>query len=99
MFADMALADKPFGDIAHRLRWHRGITGLDQNEYAKKAGLKRAQLSNWEAGNSRLSLDGALALRRTYGLSLDFMYEGNADALAMSLRSAWMDRPEVNASK
>lgn len=95
----MEKADKPFGDIAERIRWHRALEGMDQRDYAEKAGLKRAQLSNWESGNTRLSIDGALALRRTYGLSLDFMYEGIADALPMTLRSAWMDRPAVKASK
>ena len=75
------------------------MLGLDQKQYAEGAGLKRSQLSNWEAGNTRLSLDGALALRRTYGLSLDFMYEGIADTLPMALRSAWIESPRVNASK
>lgn len=91
--------NKPFLDIAQRLNWHRNMLGLDQKPYAEKAGLKRSQLSNWEAGNTRLSLDGALALRRTYGLSLDFMYEGIADTLPMALRSAWMESPEVTASR
>lgn len=95
----MARTVKPYGDIALRLQWHRTLEGLEQKEYAEKAGLKRSQLSNWEAGNTRLSLDGALALRKTYGLSLDFMFEGIADALPMTLRSAWMERPEVSASK
>lgn len=95
----MAQSEKPFGDIGDRIRWHRSLEGLDQRDYAERAGLKRAQLSNWESGNTRLSIDGALALRKTYGLSLDFMYEGIADALPMTLRSAWMDRPAVSASK
>ncbi|WP_407691903.1 helix-turn-helix transcriptional regulator [Pseudooceanicola sediminis] len=90
---------RPFSDIAERIRWHRSLEGLTQDEYAQKAGLKRAQLNNWETGKLRLSLDGALALRRTYGLSLDFMYEGIADALPMTLRVAWRDRPAVSASK
>jgi DNA-binding XRE family transcriptional regulator len=91
--------EKPFSDIAERLRWHRGLEGLDQKEYAEKAGLKRAQLSNWETGDYRLSLDGARALRRTYGLSLDFIYEGIDDALPMTLRAAWRERPSVKASR
>lgn len=91
--AIMDMSDKPFGDIATRLRWHRAFEGLDQRDYASKAGLKRAQLSNWETGDYRLSLDGALALRRTYGLSLDFIYAGNAETLPMHLRAAWRDRP------
>lgn len=91
--------DRPFADIAARLRWHRDLEGMDQEPYAAKAGLKRAQLNNWETGIYRLSIDGALALRRTYGLSLDFMYEGIDDALPMTLRRAWRERPDVNASR
>lgn len=91
--------EKPYADIAERIAWHRALTGLDQADYAERAGLKRTQLSNWESGNTRLSLDGALALRRTYGLPLDFMYEGIAETLDMTLRSAWMDRPSVKRSR
>lgn len=90
---DMNLDEKPFGDIAARLRWHRDLMGLTQKDYAERIGQKRAALNNWESGDYRLSLDGALALRRTYGLSLDFMYEGIDDALPMTLRKAWSERP------
>lgn len=89
----MKFNEKPYGDIAVRIRWHRALEGLNQNDYGLKAGLKRSQLNNWESGDYRLSIDGALALRRTYGLSLDFMYEGIDDALPMTLRTAWRDRP------
>ena len=92
-------APKPFADIADRLRWHRQLCGLNQDEYAAKIGFKRSAYSLWEAGSHRLSLDGALALRKRWGLSLDFMYEGIDDALPMTLRSAWLDRPEVSASR
>ena len=89
----MELANKPYGDIAERIRWHRELEGLTQNAYAKKIGVKRATLNNWESGDYRLSVDGALALRRTFGLSMEFMYEGIVDALPMTLRQAWTDRP------
>jgi DNA-binding XRE family transcriptional regulator len=95
----MADAEKPYADIAERIRWHRSLLGLEQKEYAEKANLKRSQLSNWESGDYRLSLDGARALRITYGLSLDFMFEGIDDALSMTLRMAWRDRPAVKSSK
>jgi len=91
--------DAPFHDIAQRIQWHRSLEGLTQAAYAAKAGIKRAQLSNWESGQQRVSIDGALALRHTYGLSLDFIYEGIDDALSMTLRAAWRDRPEVKASR
>lgn len=84
---------RPFADIAERIKWHRETVGLNQEDYAKSIGVKRSALSLWEAGTHRMSLDGALALRNKYGLSLDFMYEGIDDALPMTLRNAWRDRP------
>lgn len=95
----MDKADKPFADIAERLVWHRTLQGLSQDEYAAKIDFKRSAYSLWEAGSHRLSLDGALALRKRWGLSLDFMYAGIDDALPMTLRNAWRDRPEVSASR
>jgi transcriptional regulator with XRE-family HTH domain len=89
----MSDSSTPFGDIAARLRWHRELLGLTQEQYAERLGVKRARYSRWEAGKDRLSLDGGLALRKKYGLSLDFMYEGNPDTLPMTLRNAWIDRP------
>lgn len=85
---------RPFSDTAERIKWHRQqIAKLTQEQYADAIGCKRAALSLWEAGTHRLSLDGALALRTKYGLSLDFMYEGIDDELPMTLRNAWRDKP------
>lgn len=84
---------RPYSDIAERLKWHRSTVGLSQEDYAASIGVKRSAFSLWEAGTHRLSLDGALALRSKYALSLDFMYEGIDDALPMTLRNAWRDRP------
>lgn len=89
---------QPYSDIAERIRWHRALEGLDQAAYAKRAGLNRSQLSNWETGTFRLSLDGARALRRTYGLSLDFLFEGEVGALPFTLRQAWLRDHNQSAS-
>lgn len=89
----MDRSTKPFSDIAERLKWHRDLEGLSQLDYAATINTKRPAYSLWEAGTHRLSLDGALALRKRYKLSLDFMYEGIDDALPMTLRKAWLDRP------
>ena len=89
-------AEKPYADIAARIKWHREVEGLDQSSYASKAGLKRSQLSNWEAGIQCVSVDGARKLRRTYGLSMDFIFEGIDEALPMALRVALRDNPSVN---
>lgn len=96
----MTKMEKPYADIAERLKWHREeVEGLTQMEYANKIGVKRPRYSLWEAGSHRLSLDGALALRHTFGLSLDFLIEGIDEALDMSLRIAWRERPSVKRSK
>lgn len=89
----------PFADIAARIKWHRSVEGLNQADYAARAGITRSQLSNWESGQQRISTDGALALRDTYGLSLDFIFAGSVAALDMTLRAALRDNPLVNASK
>lgn len=83
--------EKPFADIAARIRWHRSLLGFNQMKYADNAGVKRSQLSNWESGAQRISIDGAICLRRTYGLSLDWIYEGDEDALPMTLRQALLE--------
>jgi transcriptional regulator with XRE-family HTH domain len=99
IFMAMGNIDKPFEDIAERLKWHREIEGMDQAEYAAEIQTKRSTYSLWEAGSHRLSLNGAIALRRRWGLSLDFMYEGIDDALPMTLRRAWRERPAVRNSR
>lgn len=91
--------EKPFSDIAARIKWHRSLEGLSQEDYAHAAGVKRSQLSNWESGAQRVSIDGAILLRKTYGLSLDFIYEGISDTLPMSLRVALRDNPLDRNSK
>lgn len=85
--------EKPYADQAARILWHRNLLGLTQTEYAQKAGLKRAAINNYESGDFPVGLAAGRALRRTYGLSLDFIYEGSEDALPMNLRNALLDSP------
>ena len=87
--------EKPFSDQAARIVWHRTLLGLTQAEYGENAGLKRAAINNYESGDFQIGLAAARALRATYGLSLDFIYEGIADALPMNLRKALLESPEV----
>lgn len=90
---DNAAMEKPFADQAARIVWHRSLLGKTQDEYAKAAGLKRPALNNYESGDFQIGLAAARALRRTYGLSLDFIYEGISDALPMNLRNALLESP------
>jgi transcriptional regulator with XRE-family HTH domain len=84
--------DTPFADIGARLAWHRECMGWTQAEYAEAIGAKRAAYSHWETGLTRLSLNGAIALRKRHGLSLDFLFFGIDDALPMALRELWRKR-------
>jgi transcriptional regulator with XRE-family HTH domain len=84
---------KPFSDIAARIKWHRGLLKLNQENYAALIRANRSALANWEAGHKRISLDAALIMREKFGLSLDFIYEGIEDALPMSLRNELLDKP------
>ncbi len=90
-------AKKPFAEIATRLKWHRQIAGMNQDDYARAIGLKRSQLANFENGDFRLSLDGAIALKRRFGLSLDFLFLGDTEGLPEALRTTWQDRAAKNA--
>lgn len=84
---------KPYQDQAQRIRWHRSVLGLTQEEYAARAKLKRATVNNWESGDYQVGLAGARALYKAYGLSLDFIYEGIDGALPMALRNALSETP------
>lgn len=87
---------KPWQDIADRLIAARRALGYGdkmQAEYARNAGLKPKRYSNWESGSYRISIDGALALRERYGLSLDFIFCGSVAMLPNKVASALRDNP------
>lgn len=96
----MEKPERPYDDQAERLRWHREeVVKMTQEQYAAEIGMKRSRYSLWETGDFQLSMPGARALRKRWGLSLDFMVEGIPDTLPMTLRNAWLERPSVNISK
>ena len=84
---------RPFQDIADRLRAVREVDGSGQKEFAEAAGLKYTQYKNWESGASRVGLDGALALRDRYGITLEYIYVGELDSLPISWRKELSSRP------
>lgn len=88
--------DRPYMDIALRIRWHRDFEGHDQSAYGDRAGLKRTAINNYENGMKRISLDAARALCKAYDLSLDWIYEGDDGNLPAAIRKAWRERPSGN---
>ena len=90
---------KQYQDIADRLIEVREILGMNQVQFARKAKLGARRLNNWETGRYRISLNGALRLRETYGLPLDFIYCGSVDMLPNKIASALASSPRDNHSR
>lgn len=92
--------ETPFADIGQRIKWHREVVmQMTQAEYASAADLKRTQVANWESGRVRISFDGVVAIKRTYGLSIDFVIDGSVDALSANLTKAWLGKSRNNTSQ
>lgn len=72
--------DNPLA-VGARLRRVREILGLDQREFAGKAGLLPQTYGPFELGKRNLTLEAAKKLRKTYSLSLEFMFFGKVDDL------------------
>lgn len=70
------LEDSPEA-VAARLKRIREILGMTKKDFAERAGLGEQVYGPFENGRRELSLGAAKKLRRTYGLSLEFMYFGN----------------------
>ena len=74
--------------IANRLRQAREAFGLNQKDFAARADISLTTYNNWEACHSPIGLSGALKLRKEYGLSLDWVYCGDADNLSTKAAKA-----------
>jgi transcriptional regulator with XRE-family HTH domain len=87
-----------FSEIAHRLRAVRSFYGLSSIEYAQQADVNPKSYSQWESGDHRISVDGAIRLRERYGISLDFIYLGSIDTLPAKIANAVSSSPLLKAS-
>ena len=75
--------------IALRLAMTRVALGYDnQAEFAAKAGLRQNAYNQYETGKRRITLDAALKLKRTFGISLDWIYAGDRNGLPHAVWSA-----------
>lgn len=63
--------------VAARLRMVRMAIGLDKKDFAEKAGLTQQVYGPFENGNRPVTLGAAKKLRKTYGLTLEFIFFGN----------------------
>ena len=47
--------------------------GMSQTEFAKKLGIKRSTVNNWETGGYNIKADDIERISRTFGVSADYM--------------------------
>ncbi|WP_180966877.1 helix-turn-helix domain-containing protein [Cohaesibacter celericrescens] len=77
-----------YADIALRLRAARSYFDMPQKDFAEAANVQQKSYNQWESGDFRISIQGAIKLRERYGISLDFIYVGNMDALPTKMSNA-----------
>lgn len=61
-------------NVGRRVYWLRSYLGLNQTEFAASIGVAQSNLSNWETGRQRLSINEALKISGIYNVPLDFLY-------------------------
>ncbi|MCA8927265.1 MAG: helix-turn-helix transcriptional regulator [Alphaproteobacteria bacterium] len=81
--------------VAARLEWVRRYFGLTQKEFAQSIEVLPTTYSNWRRCSQNLSLDGAKRIRQRYGISLDFLFFGEAHNLPAQIRAAWDARADA----
>lgn len=75
-------------EIGRRLALARLATGLNQQGYARGAGIAQNTYNQYERGESRPAIDNAIRLADTYKLTLDFIYLGETSGLPPELLAA-----------
>ena len=81
------LSDKP-ESVAARLQRVREVMDLSKRDFAERAGMSEQSYGPFENAKRPLSLEAAKKLRKAYGLSLEFLYFGNTDALPHKIAKA-----------
>lgn len=63
--------------MAERLRLTREAMGWSQAELCRRSGISPQIWNNAETGDNRISVDEAIKLCRTTGVTLDWIYRGS----------------------
>lgn len=74
--------------IGSRLELTRVAMRMAQNDFCGKAGIAPNTYNQYERGKKRPSLENALKLAQTYGLTLDWIYLGDPSGLRYELADA-----------
>lgn len=72
-------------NIAARLKALREALDLSQAEMCRRIGATPPQWNNWERATARIRVDVAIRLAQTFGVTLDWIYTGDARMMPHSL--------------
>jgi transcriptional regulator with XRE-family HTH domain len=76
---------RSFEAIAKRLEATRKAIGLSQKDFARRAGIADNTYNQYERAVSQPKIENAYALCDTYGLTLDWIYNGDPSGLPQRL--------------
>ncbi len=88
-FKAVEVSESDPGTVTSRLEWIRNYHGKSQKEFALSIGVLPSTYSNWLYGPHGVSLQGARLIKRTYNVSLDFLFFGDTTNLPDHIRKAW----------
>lgn len=73
-------------DIANRLVQTRLALGYDsQADFAREIGMEKSRYNPFEKGKRRLTLEAARKIKARFGVSLDWLFDGDISTLSTSL--------------
>jgi transcriptional regulator with XRE-family HTH domain len=75
-------------EIGDRLRLTREAKGLNQATWCKLVGIEQQAWNNYERGRKRISIDQALKVVKFAGVTLDWIYRGEASGLPLEMAMA-----------
>ncbi|MDQ2084599.1 helix-turn-helix transcriptional regulator [Xanthobacteraceae bacterium Astr-EGSB] len=81
------VSPRRYTDIGNRLIALREALEMKQVDICREIKVSANRWSQYESGERRITLPVAQKLKKSYGASLDWLYEGDAGGLPAQLRS------------
>jgi transcriptional regulator with XRE-family HTH domain len=86
-------------DVGRRVARLRQVIGLTQPAFGEQIGLSQPHVSQIESGLRRLSIETAMLACAQWGVSLDWLYRGDANGLPVRLHKAISAHASAEAGK
>lgn len=84
----------PVPDIAARLTRLRTALRLSQADICRRIGVAPNRWNQYESGERRITVEVASKLRETFGVTYDYIYEGDESGLPVRIVDQLLDAAE-----